>query len=452
MLKLTEREPRKVYLERLIFMVLLLVPSAVLQGMRAIFVAVISVLTCMITDAVWCLIRRIRYDIKDFAVPFWGLASAMMMPVNIPVGLILLACVLCISVGKHLFGSSDNIVFCPPAISTAFLIICYPADMLYFPRYGDKVAMFEHYSGTLSRSVEYALNLHTVPTQSIGDVLMGFAPGSIASVFTSIILVCGICMAFRRSSSALVTLPCILTAAALAALFPRAGFSSGESVIYELSSGYIVFGTVFLAAEPFRTPKTAPGKIMYGFTLGYVTMMFRFFGKTEGCFVFALLLTCALSASFDLAVENFLYWKKTYLTTFEKSKTQVQVGAPKLTDTQEIVIPEKYRYNTPPIDSKITKIRRHRKPAAEPVDPDGDMKIAPDYTASAPISEPETARTPVRIEEPEVQEPKNQKLDAEVDDILNSILTPSEDGTSRIERLRRSRINNITEEDNNNEQ
>lgn len=451
MLKLTEREPRKVYLERLVIMALLLVPSAVLQGTRALFVAALSVLTCIITDGVWCLVRRIRYDIKDFAVPFWGLASALMMPVNISAGLVVLAGILCISVGKHLFGSSDNIIFCPPAISAAFLIICYPADMLYFPRYGEKVAAFEQYAGTLGRSIEYSLNLHSVPTQSISDTVMGFVAGPIASVYIAVILVCGICMAFRRSSGALVTVPCVLTAAALAALFPRASFSAGESVVYELSSGHILFGTVFLAAEPFRAPKTTPGKIMYGFTLGYTTMMFRFFGKTEGCFIFALLITCALSVSFDRAVENFLYWKKTYLSSFEKSKTQAQVGTPKLTDTQEIVLPEKYRYNTPPIDGKVKKIKRHRKPDTET---DDDTKVAPDYGSAAQNPSPDKPRS---VTDEAQNAETNTQTSAEtsvhdVEDILENIFTPGEDGFSRIEQLRQSRINNTAEEDNNDEQ
>lgn len=439
MLKLTERDPQKVYLERLVIMALLLVPSAVLQGTRALFVAALSVLTCMITDGIWCLVRRLRYDIKDFTVPFWGLALALMMPVSISAGLVVLAGVLCISVGKHLFGSSDNIVFCPPAVSAAFLLICFPADMLYFPRYGEKVAAFGQYAGALGRSIEYSLNLHSVPTQTIGDALMGLVTGPIASVYIAVILVCGICMAFRRSSSAFITLPCILAAGGLAAMFPRAGVSPMESVVYELSSGYIVFGTVFLAAEPFRTPKTTPGKIMYGFTLGYTTMMFRFFGKTEGCFIFALLITCALSVSFDRAVENFLYWKKTYLSSFEKSKTQAQVGAPKLTDTQEIVIPEKYRFNTPPIDGKVKKLKRNKKTEPQPErDPDEDVKIAPDYEHA--------------LQSPSADNPPAAEENDADGDILESIFEPEEDGVSRIEQLRRLRINYNAEEDNNDEQ
>lgn len=390
MLKLTEREPRRIYLERFVIMALLLVPSVFLQGTRSVFVAVISVLSCMIADALCCFLRKIKYDAKDSSVPFWGLAAAMMMPATIPVRLILVSSVLCVAVGKHLFGGSDNIIFCPPAISTAFLIICYPAQMLYFPRYGDKAAAFAEYTGALSRSVEYSLNLHSVPSQSMGDIVMGLVSGPIAAVYVGIIMICGLCMAFRRSSSALVTFPCLLTAGLLAFFFPRASVSGLDSVIYELSSEYLVFITVFLAAEPYRIPQRKAGKIIYGVVLGYTTMMFRVFGQTEGGSVFALLITCALTDSFDRVVDNVVYWKKTYLNSFEKSKKQIQGGTPKLTDTQEIVLPEKYRFNTPPIDSKVTKLRRPRKTEKSTVK---DPATLPDKTADM-INDIDTENAP----------------------------------------------------------
>ncbi len=365
MLKLSPREPRAVYLERLLIMTLLLVPSVFLQGTRSLYTVLMSVLTCMITDALCCFLRRIRYDMADFAVPFWGMGAALMMPATIPTGLIILSSIICVAVGKHLFGGSDNIIFCPPAISATFLIICYPADMLYFPRYGEKAAAFAQYAGTLTRSAEYYLNLRSVPSQSVSDTLIGLVAGPIGAVYAGVIFVCGVCMALHRSSSAFVTLPGVLTAGLLAFLFPRAGITGLQSAAYELSSGYFLFGLVFLAAEPHRIPQTNAGKIIYGMMLGYTTMMFRVFGQTEGGFLFALLITCALCDSFDRVVDNMVYWKKTYLNSFEKSKTQVQGGsALKLTDTQEIVLPEKYRFNMPPIDSKITG--RKRKSAQTP--------------------------------------------------------------------------------------
>ncbi|MDE7400371.1 MAG: RnfABCDGE type electron transport complex subunit D [Oscillospiraceae bacterium] len=353
-----EREPRKVYLERFIIMLALLAPSVFFQGARAAAVCVVSVVLCMAADLLCCKLRRIPYDYKDAAVPFWGLAAAMMMPSSISFLMVALSAALCICVGKHLFGGSDNIVFCPPAISAAFILICYPADMLYAPKYGDKIPLFGSSDAVLSRSAEYALKLGNTPSSGIMDTLMGHTAGTIGTIYILVIAVCGICMMIRRSSSLCAVLSCLAVCGLFAFFFPRAEVSGWKSVFYELSSGYLLFGTVFLAAEPYRCPEKLMGRVIYGGLLGYITMMFRIFGKTEGSFLFALLIVGALGSSFDQLVENLSYWRKTYLTSFEKNKTSVQKGGVKLSDTQEIVLPEKFRYETPPIDSAV---KRHKK-------------------------------------------------------------------------------------------
>ena len=370
MIGISAREPRKVYTERFVFMAAIAVLSAWLQGPRAAVVCVLSVILSMAADALCSKLRKIPYDIKAPEVPFWGLAAAMMMPASVSYWVVALSAVICIVVGKHLFGGSENIVFCPPAISTAFLMICYPAQMLYFPKYGVHPPIFAAMDELPSRSVEYSLKLGISPAESIPDILMGLIPAAIGSSYILVIAVCGLCMLIRRSNSACTVLSCILTTGALAFFFPRADVSGWESVVYELSSGYFLFGLIFLAGEPYRVPERPTARILYGVVLGYTTSMFRIFGKTEGSFLFALLITCAVTSAFDRAVENLSYWKKTYLNSFEKNQIQVRkkkterqngtapTSGPKLTDTQEIVIPDKYLYNMPPITGEIKRKRR----------------------------------------------------------------------------------------------
>lgn len=360
MTRIAAREPRMVYLERLIFMAALTVLAARMQGMRAAVVCVLSVLLCMITDAICCKIRKLKYDPRAAEVPFWGLAAAMMLPASVPFSLVVQSALICIVIGKHLFGASDNIIFSPPAISTAFLMICYPAEMLYFPKYGDKYPVFGKFDGTLTRSAEYSLKMGIAPTGSFTDILMGSVPAAIGCAYVLVLLVCGICLVVRRSNSLCVVLSCLLSAGLMALFFPRINVGGWKSVFYELTSGYLLFGTVFIAAEPYRIPERTMGRVLYGAVLGFVTVTFRFFGQTEGSFLFALLITSAVSDSFDRIVENLSYWKKTYVNSFEKGKSQVQRGTPKLSDTQEIMLPEKYRYNTPPIDGKVKRHRRKK--------------------------------------------------------------------------------------------
>lgn len=366
---ITMRDPRKLYTERFVFMAALLIPAVFRGGIRPLIVCAVCVVCCMLTDWVCCKIRKIKYDIKDPAVWCWGLAAGMLMPAGIPLILAVLAAVICIAVGKHIFGGNENLVFSPPAIAAAFLIICYPGDMLYYPKAGEIIPVFSEYEGILTRSVEYTIKLGSVPTQSVTDILMGNVPGAIGTVNILIILVIGICMLIKHSTSFTAVISCLATVCAIAAVYPRADVSSLMSIFYELSSGFLLFGIIFMSAEPYLLPKRRAARVIYGVVLGYTVMMFRYFGQVEGCFVFALLIINALSGCFDTIVENILYWKRNYISSFEGSKTKAQQGGIKLTDTQEIQLPEKYRYNTPPIDGRVKRQKRSRpENASKPQD------------------------------------------------------------------------------------
>lgn len=367
---ITMREPRKLYLERFVFMAALLIPAVFRGGIRPLVVCALCVVFCMLCDWVCCKLRKIKYDHKDPAVLFWGLSAGMLMPASVPLPLTALAAVLCIAVGKHIFGGNDNLVFSPPALAAAFMVICYPGDMLYYPKAGEVIPVFAEYEGTLTRSVEYTIKLGSIPSQQPLDILMGNVPGAIGTVNIMIILVVGICMLIKHSTSFTAVISCVASVCAISAVYPRADVSPLMSVFYELSSGYLLFGIIFMSAEPYLLPKRRAARVIYGVVLGYTVMMLRYFGQVEGCFVFALLITNALSGCFDTIVENVLYWKRNYISSFEGSKRKAQQGGIKLTDTQEIQLPEKYRYNTPPIDGKIK--RQKRKKQEVPQDKEDD--------------------------------------------------------------------------------
>ena len=355
------RDASKVYRERFVFMAALLIPAVFLMGWRVLAVTAECLALGILADWICCKIRRIEYDINDTSVPFWSMALVMLMPASIPYVYSGLGVIICVVIGKHIFGGRENVIFSPPAIAAAFLIICYPAEMLYYPKNGQIMPfLMDDFTGLLSRSLDNALKIGNVPAYSVLDILMGNVPGAIGAASILVIAVCGICMLLRHSTSFCATVSCLGTVSLLAFFYPRIDVSGLESIFYELTSGFMLFGIVFLGAEPYITPKRRGARVIYGIALGYTVMMFRYFGQTEGCFVFALLIVNAMSNGFDTIVDNLSYWKKTYISSYEQNKNAAQRGNIKLTDTQEIQLPEKYRYNTPPIDGKVKKHRRKR--------------------------------------------------------------------------------------------
>ena len=106
--------------------------------------------------------------------------------------------------------------------------------MLYFTKAGEHYPIFGEFSGTLGRSLEYALKLGNVPTSSTFDILLGNISGAIGSVNILIILVCGVCMLIRGTNSFLAALPAIGMAGLLACFFPRSHVSGMESAFLEI--------------------------------------------------------------------------------------------------------------------------------------------------------------------------------------------------------------------------
>ena len=92
--------------------------------------------------------------------------------------------------------------------------------MLYYPKVGEILPMFSEYEGTFTRSVEYHMNLGTTPTQSVMDILMGNVPGAIGAVNILVILVIGVCMLIKHSTSFTALISCLTSVAAISALYP----------------------------------------------------------------------------------------------------------------------------------------------------------------------------------------------------------------------------------------
>lgn len=71
------------------------------------------------------------------------------------------------------------------------------------------------------------------------------------------------------------------------------------SLKYEMLSGALIFAAVFLVNEPVTRPKNTRAHFVYGMILGFMTMMFRYFGSYDTGVCFAVLAVNALAGYLD---------------------------------------------------------------------------------------------------------------------------------------------------------
>ena len=360
------RKQKSIYGDQLVCLAALVGLSIWQSGTRAAILCAGSVIICMLADMIFCKMSRKVYNPKDLSTIASGLCIALMMPSCVNYGIVAGGALLAIAV-KHIFGGKDNYIFNPTCVAIAFLIICYPGDMLQYPAAGSRPELWGDAGVPLVSGIEsYLLKLGTAPSVSFESIMLGSFAGPMGTTHVLVIMVCGICLLCRRSMSLLVTLFGLGSYCALTALFPT--FSNiGETIMLELSGGYLLFGFVFLASDPQTLPKTYAGKIVYGIVIGIIGCLFRHFGKVEGSFIFVLLLANAFSLRLDDLCSyvagkcrKFFGYLRSNMGRYERLRSDAENGSrPKLTDTMEIIVPAT-NYNMPPIDNKVTKINRKR--------------------------------------------------------------------------------------------
>ena len=279
---------------------LLAVPTA-RYGMRPVAMAGLSTAVCLLCEAAANLLSSGSPALSDGSAAVTGLICALMMPLNAPLWLPCAAGAFGILIAKAPFGGFGKNPFNPAAAGMAFASVCWPnlvytyfdpAKKYSLPVFGDCVY-------TQGQSAAAVLKDGLKPATFPLELLWGDLPGALGTGTALVIGAGALMLFFTRSAHWEGTAGFLACAALLAALFPRIACSPLVSLKYELLTGSILFASVFLISEPVTSPRSAPGRFVYGAAAGALTMAFRRFGSFEQGACFAVLLANVLSPMID---------------------------------------------------------------------------------------------------------------------------------------------------------
>ena len=193
-----------------------------------------------------------------------------------------------------------------PALTIrAFLFFAYPTwmsgDKVWVHEAVDRAGTSEAISGeTILGS--YAQNQDII--YSLSEMFYGFIPGSVGETSKLLIILGALVLIFTKIGSWRIILSTILGALFMGVIFNLvvdAELISESSKFYGLMSvpywqhlliGSILFGAVFMATDPVSASQTNKGKWIYGFLIGFISIMIRVFNPAypEGVFLAILLM------------------------------------------------------------------------------------------------------------------------------------------------------------------
>ncbi|QOD59386.1 NADH:ubiquinone reductase (Na(+)-transporting) subunit B [Polaribacter haliotis] len=274
------------------------------------WIGIIKVLPLVIVSyGVGLLVEFIFAVIKGHEVEEGYLVTGMLVPLIVPVDtplwMLAVAVVFGVVIGKEVFGGTGMNILNPALTIRAFLFFAYPTWMS-----GDKVWVYDavERTGTADAiSGETILGSYAQGNEviySMWDKFMGFIPGSVGETSTLLILLGAAFLIFTKIGSWRIILSTFIGAAVMGLIFNQvvaADIITESSKFYGLMNtvwwehlmiGGLAFGAVFMATDPVTASQTNKGKWIYGFLIGFLSIMIRVFNPAypEGVFLAILLM------------------------------------------------------------------------------------------------------------------------------------------------------------------
>lgn len=241
-----------------------------------------------------------------------GMLVPLIVPVDIPLWMLAVAVVFGVVIGKEVFGGTGMNILNPALTIRAFLFFAYPTWMS-----GDKV--WVHGAVERDQAIAAGQNLDAISGETLlgayaqnsslagidyWDMFWGLIPGSVGETSKFLIIIGALFLIFTKIGSWRIMLSTIIGALVMGLIFNGvvdAGWVGQSSKFYGLMSlpfwqhliiGSILFGAVYMATDPVTAAQTNKGKWIYGFLIGFISIMIRVFNPAypEGVFLAILLM------------------------------------------------------------------------------------------------------------------------------------------------------------------
>ena len=296
---------KRMMLDVLIALTPITIFSCVMYGFEAIYVLLLSIAVMLASEAVFVyIINRPKYDgtkkpfkeklkeayshytINNLLAPLISaVIYSLIMPAGARVWVVIVGALFGIIVGKLLFGGLGSNIFNPAALGRVSATICFGGFTHKESTFIDVVAggtPLAHVNGDVTNITNYR----------IIDLFIGTVPGAMGEGGKIAIIAGAIYLLIRKSADIRAMLSTIITFAFLMLIAGLKVDSANalKIMLYQLLSGGLLFGAVFMVTDPVTSPTTKFGRILYGALIASLVCLIRLFGAFPEGVAFAILI------------------------------------------------------------------------------------------------------------------------------------------------------------------
>lgn len=252
-------------------------------GIRAVSIMLVSVVTAVVSEIIFEYIAKRRFSAENLSSVVTGLLLAYLMPVSVPLYVPAIGAAFAVLIVKCAFGGLGANLLNPALTGYVFVKLCFPEQLRVA---GDLLEILK--SGGLPDSTYY-------------DAIVGNIPGGIGEVSSLLLIAGGVYLLVRGVIDWRIPVLIIGCVAVITLILPN-DVNNLSFMMYEIFSGALILAAIFMATDPVTTPVTWPGRLIFAFICGMLTVLIRYFGPdTEGV-AYAILTANLLSGVIDRIV------------------------------------------------------------------------------------------------------------------------------------------------------
>lgn len=251
-----------------------MVAAGVFFGWRTLLLIGFCAVSAMVWERLCCLVMKRPDSTDDLSAIVTGVLLAFNLPVSLPLWIAAIGTFVAIVITKQLFGGIGQNFANPAIVGRIVLMLSFTGRMTGW---------------TVPNGLDAVSSATPLVTESAGyfDLFIGRCGGCLGETSAAALLAGGIYLVAMRIITPHAPLAFIGTVYAVSAI-------TGRDPIYQILSGGLMLGAIFMATDYVTTPVTKKGRVIFGIGCGLITCVIRFWcSAPEGVSYSILLMNIA---------------------------------------------------------------------------------------------------------------------------------------------------------------
>ncbi|NLO48437.1 MAG: RnfABCDGE type electron transport complex subunit D [Clostridiales bacterium] len=272
-------DTKSIMLDVIIALLPALAVATYMFGIRALILTAVTCAACVFFEWGYRKLLKKTNDIGDLSAVVTGILLACCLPVSTPLWIAVTGAFFSIIIVKQLFGGIGK-NFMNPALAGRAFLFSWPVVMSTWvsPLSYDSFFTLNMADAVTTATPMGSLHVASLPENlTLMQSFFGQVGGSMGEISAFALIVGGLYLLARRVITPIIPLSFLLSVAVVTYVFPR-GNDNLQWMLWNLLSGGLMLGAIFMATDYSTSPVTIKGQIIFGVGCGLLTVFIRYFG------------------------------------------------------------------------------------------------------------------------------------------------------------------------------